>query len=1755
MVAWESQFIVNFEVHRRAAHHYEYVNFYFSALPSIILGALISFCSIIADQNVEAQPSVTRALLIICASMSAVNVVLTGIAAYWKFQARAEQNKFAAHEYDSLRQRVNFLKNRMEAERVDWVEVLAEVDSKLTEIKKQCGTPELKFDKAYKREMLMHTVNEVHSLRQTLSQYEHGWCWAVLRPMLPYCSCCRRTGALKGKGRIGQGKQNAGHEIDILQRNIRTAQVKDAAVVEQFQGLCWHTLTSAIQRGSMEDARLLVLSSPHMFLGPQHHNSAQGSRWMTALSYHDVDGRNLMHHCVTHSFDPFIEWLIHEAQDYIPVPSFSQSEVSAAQGPSQPEEESWVWWYYLQGDDDGMIPVNCVGDEVHVATKRLLLNQTLKAAALYESGRVEVGNSLKGRLLEVDELFAENGKLVTEVSQALDKGMKPVDASRRSLLHLAAMYGAPEAVRCFLNLGMQVYGQCSVDNADLLGKYPVQLAINGLEESHQPASVRRNQKQIEVVRMLIRESWLAVERIQKPGQDRGPAKDQRPRTGGTRSAKSQVKAATQSLASSGGAGGQAPAGQDFANASVSEEILRCVRAGLEGLANRFSSERERGRPKLAEVVNFKDHNGRTLVHDLCIYADPWNIRTQHPTAKQHEVLFNLLLSQSTYEYSRVDVAVRDDSKKMPLDYELERPERGQDFRPLVVFLLFASECQKRSDNLVIFWEKVLRSEGGFHKVQSILNFQPRMEHYNWSLLHYATAFGCVDFVSCIVKSAGHLLVQNVPLSVRDKPEDITKSSLSARNQPSSDDLPVRSNLCNTYVAAGIRNQDKTPLGMALCALQDALGHSEPGQAHPRGEDEEIRPRGGAPTSKLGSESHTPELTDHERRETRLELFKLLIIPELCFRSLQASGDGAVLELFFGRAEAPSLPVAAESSSSEVAPPCVFYQRMDGQIVNEDDPLRLILEEKYLWRDYHQQVRQFFLQGQEVMQSSPLAELHGMSGSSLFLIQVAVYLGLKDEVKYCMLKGNLLSHCSGQNRTAEPQVAQARHTAVNTIFASPLESKPSLLEFTLLSADAALADCAAMFIDAAIAQFDRFDGKIDMIESQTSAKPLHDNFWFRCCGRILHAVLSKKDTPASVAFGILAQRTFDSYRLKIREGTILHMFNSIDQIYDETATIDKRVDVGLLDHLQMTKMMVYKPSKGFQNLANEKRLYTPRDEDTWPDSVDKRTPFNYKGRPCWFISECAWRLQNDLRYTMIDFENNNTRKGEHDFVDWFKGHVDDMPQQIEGVNKYNWLAERTNQADMNRTLAHYAVKFCMPNLLRMICTPPMKWSLSEPADSCNRTPEDYLAYPWDGCKKMPLPAKDFFQETVAALRQNLQRDLRVKRHLRQCHEDLVSAGLPDSSVLAMQVRASLPSPPQLPPKYTQVFKALRFGVVTELLQDAVLDVQERVGGSGEAFTDENRRQLCDLVSAGHDLVAAYVGAVRQLWASTSEQSCLLVARGGEQEEEYARASSLVRKEGCMVDVHELSRQLSELSRPMSIPHDGQVKFSALANAYAASAVVKPWFESLCCRLAERVKCSAPVVDAERVKCTVHKLKSPFRALEKMILRPSQGPPWDLLRGKLVCSSMQQICAALQALQTEFASEVRIIQVNDRFETPTSSGWSDVAIYFEPTKLRSSSPTSSHWIAELLLVHESFDIIGSRLGGHLSYSEKRLFSEIVCSEPGASKKEAQNSSANASTAESGPSQLAEQSGPARPSLQPLDLPNVPVEEPSQLPGTER
>jgi len=126
-------------------------------------------------------------------------------------------------------------------------------------------------------------------------------------------------------------------------------------------------------------------------------------------------------------------------------------------------------------------------------------------------------------------------------------------------------------------------------------------------------------------------------------------------------------------------------------------------------------------------------------------------------------------------------------------------------------------------------------------------------------------------------------------------------------------------------------------------------------------------------------------------------------------------------------------------------------------------------------------------------------------------------------------------------------------------------------------------------------------------------------------------------------------------------------------------------------------------------------------------------------------------------------------------------------------------------------------------------------------------------------------------------------------------------------------------------------------------------------------------------------------------------------------------------------------------------------------------------------------------AVSVICTIPEVKSIWRVLEKLVLRPDTGIPWDIVRAQVSCANMRELKTAFDLLMEDPA--VQIVQVNDRFANP-KGGWADCSVYF-------CFPNAefADVIAEVQFCHVNMLLVRQNMGANQAYSEARFFAELV------------------------------------------------------------
>ena len=141
-------------------------------------------------------------------------------------------------------------------------------------------------------------------------------------------------------------------------------------------------------------------------------------------------------------------------------------------------------------------------------------------------------------------------------------------------------------------------------------------------------------------------------------------------------------------------------------------------------------------------------------------------------------------------------------------------------------------------------------------------------------------------------------------------------------------------------------------------------------------------------------------------------------------------------------------------------------------------------------------------------------------------------------------------------------------------------------------------------------------------------------------------------------------------------------------------------------------------------------------------------------------------------------------------------------------------------------------------------------------------------------------------------------------------------------------------------------------------------------------------------------------------------------------------------------------------------------------YVRSLRVMGKFERLCHQLA-----------GSQNKVRIGNLKAFPRVIEKTVLRPKAGVPWDMLRGQIEGDTMRDVADVLRRfLDTNFA----VAGINDRFMN-SKGGWADVSIYI-------TFPECAGVVAELQVVNRDLVHVRETMKAHDAYDDSRFCAEI-------------------------------------------------------------
>lgn len=234
-----------------------------------------------------------------------------------------------------------------------------------------------------------------------------------------------------------------------------------------------------------------------------------------------------------------------------------------------------------------------------------------------------------------------------------------------------------------------------------------------------------------------------------------------------------------------------------------------------------------------------------------------------------------------------------------------------------------------------------------------------------------------------------------------------------------------------------------------------------------------------------------------------------------------------------------------------------------------------------------------------------------------------------------------------------------------------------------------------------------------------------------------------------------------------------------------------------------------------------------------------------------------------------------------------------------------------------------------------------------------------------------------------------------------------------------------------------------------------------------------------LAAGLDFVGLYARRAVGWWGRPALEALTAGDRSSAYAGAYDAVHEVIRVEEAGYDA---ALAAAAALQEACVRHDGTLDL--LPDAVNRFIALYRTATSLLPRFTKLVQDVATAADAEP---QVAPLKAGMRLLEKEVLRPGAGVPWDVVRAQVEVGSMAQLSAALEALGAR--RDIRLHAVNDRFSRP-AAGWSDVAVYFSFDDAEVGSV-----VAELQLVHAKLMLIRRNLGAHDMYDSVRFAAELL------------------------------------------------------------
>eukprot|EP00928_Gymnodinium_smaydae_P060495 TRINITY_DN4416_c0_g3_i1.p1 TRINITY_DN4416_c0_g3~~TRINITY_DN4416_c0_g3_i1.p1 ORF type:complete len:1732 (-),score=250.08 TRINITY_DN4416_c0_g3_i1:310-5463(-) len=354
------------ELHEEAQRIYEKYSFYLQACPTLILSSVAAMLSAGFDKTTfeEAIGSSYVSHSLVLSVLNALNTLLIGCANYWNWQAKAETNKFAAREYDKLRERLRVKRSRMELGDLPFKDVLDEVEKSIVEVKKQCGPPPSGLLRQHQFRRSVADVSQLQALEHMYKREDTCFARCAWRCRRLLCPTSMRKKHLPSAN-------NVQRLLDVKIQQVRNCSGDDS-LGHYWLGM-WETYEGAIERSDLEIASKLLKT-----------NAAFHDRnWMAEVIKWQCHERTPLHLAIMHGSLELCNFILDELSHDV------------------------VKFMCVKKDCTGRIPIECLvredmyvsfGEQLILHTLQGLCDDAIKAAIRREEGegQVDGGCGTKG---------------------------------------------------------------------------------------------------------------------------------------------------------------------------------------------------------------------------------------------------------------------------------------------------------------------------------------------------------------------------------------------------------------------------------------------------------------------------------------------------------------------------------------------------------------------------------------------------------------------------------------------------------------------------------------------------------------------------------------------------------------------------------------------------------------------------------------------------------------------------------------------------------------------------------------------------------------------------------------------------------------------------------------------------------------------------------------------------------------------------------------------------------------------------------------------------------------------------------------------------------------------------------------------------------------------------------------------------------------------------------------------------------------